>query len=78
MEAAATGMGWPGSREEEYRQAMNEAIQVDGYDSIEEWADAHGMTLDEALDEGVGQDDGGTVWVPPNLYGWLELEGRVK
>ncbi len=69
MEAAATGMGWPGSREEEYWQARNEPIQVDGYDSIEEWANAHGFTLDDALDHGVYQDDGGTIWVPPLLWG---------
>jgi hypothetical protein len=66
-----TTMGWPGSREEEYLQALSEPVQVDGFDSIEAWAASQQLTLSEALEEGVRQDDDGTIWVPVNLSRWL-------
>ena len=35
-----------------------------GYKSVEDWAGANGLTVDEAIEVGVTQDAEGTVWVP--------------
>lgn len=37
---------------------------VHGFDSIEDWAVAHGWELEDVLEEGVSQDDDGTIYVP--------------
>lgn len=41
--------------------------EVAGYDSIEAWAHAHGMELEDALDIGVWQDDDDVIHVPGNF-----------
>lgn len=41
---------------------------VTGYGTVTEWARAHGLTLDDALDAGVLADDGDdTLYVPHAL-----------
>ena len=69
---------WREPREEEYREQQREPVNHDKWDSIEAWAVAHGLTLTEAVEEGVSQDDDGTIHVPTGLWGWLEVEGKVK
>lgn len=58
------------TREDEYWEAMHQEVQVDGFASVKAWAAAFDLTLTEALDEGVWQDDDGTVWVPSRLWAW--------
>lgn len=40
--------------------------------SIEDWATAHGMSLDDALGEGISQNDDDTIDIPEN-YRWRPL-----
>lgn len=48
-------------------------------DSIELWATAHGMTLDDALDAGVcSPDDGDEVYVPHALIRELDHEQELR
>jgi hypothetical protein len=47
------------------------------YASITEWAKDHGLTLEDALEVGVSQDDEGKIHIPREVWKWLRSEGRV-
>lgn len=52
-------------------------MKHDRYDTITDWAEELGLTLDEALEGGVSQDDDGTIQIPRELWKWLRSEGKV-
>lgn len=47
---------------------------VKQYESIEEWAEVHGLTLDEALEVGVSQRDDGEIEAPRSVWRWVGRE----
>lgn len=47
------------------------------WESIEAWAKAHGLTLDDALSVGVSQNDDGAIHIPRELWKWLVANDRV-
>jgi|LakMenEpi03Aug12_release.lakeMendotaPanAssembly.Ray.scaffolds.fasta_scaffold2051884_2 hypothetical protein len=45
--------------------------------SITEWAESVGLSLEQALEGGVSEDDNGTVHIPRDVWKWLRAQGRV-
>lgn len=48
------------------------------YESIEAWAKAHALTLNEALEVGVSQDEEGIVHVPDEVWAWAKRQYNGK
>lgn len=41
------------------------------WESITEWAEAHELTLEDALEAGVSQDNTGRIHIPDDVWDWL-------
>ena len=48
------------------------------WESIEAWAEAHGLTLEDALADGVSQDDDGNIHIPDSTWEWLQINGLTE
>jgi hypothetical protein len=59
------------SREEDYSVCAGE------WDSIEAWAESVGMSLEQAHEVGVSQDDADMVYVPVPVWDDLLFRGMV-
>jgi hypothetical protein len=54
-------------------------VTIEGYSSIEEWATAVGITLEDALEDGVCADDGNdNIYVPCEAWHYLMALGVIQ